>query len=190
MLLDPLLSAGTTREAFAHIARQRCRCGSAFLVADERIEPDPATTRPTLTLRARCLNRDCGHAEEFRFLAAALWGQGIGRLATESVDPTNAATLFPAISPRHAAALRLLTVHVGVAGLGTRPADREDLVYDALRPVRPDAAAVAAVAASLAAAARAVEAVAATLASAGLTELDEPSAAKSQLGLSTVGSGC
>lgn len=131
----PVVTAGSVREVYAHIARQRCHCGSPYTPEAERVANDTRGGTVTVhVLMCRCLNRDCRESIELAFRVERLLGNGLGRaVALEAIDPLAPGNLFPELGVPAQAAIHLLAAWLAYRATGLAEAQRADLVRDVCR---------------------------------------------------------
>lgn len=147
----PILGATTVRDEYGHVARQKCPCGSNYLVYDERIEGAREGTQESTqggvsegnkeragdrvhVLLARCLNPDCHKTVSFRFsLTSDLCTGGLGRVITGALNSADPGRLFPGIRVSAQIAIGLVSMWTAARAAGCKPEALEKLVADAIR---------------------------------------------------------
>ena len=131
----PVVGVATVRDEYGHVARQRCQCGSNYVVYDEQVEAaGPGSADRVHSLKARCLNPDCNREVAFRFLLTCeLCAGGLGAAIVGALNSSDPARTFPCIGVAPQIAVGLVSTWAAARAAAVAPDVLAAFVADATR---------------------------------------------------------
>jgi hypothetical protein len=146
--VPPIMQADSLRDEYGHVARQRCHCGSNFLVYDEKVVFTDGTHAHVLL--ARCLNTDCGHQTSFPFqLTDRLACAGLGRALCGANTPEDPGRVFQGVPIGAQITIGIISSWLAAKAMSLNPVTLDAFAADAVKHLGLSSGDVAAVVASL-----------------------------------------